>query len=171
MRYLSLAVFAVGVVFLSPLYAVEEGEDLDYTVINKLPERRQAAGQASEAGWNSMATRDLKGSTASYEDALVAMMADLIKAYYPEHILKPEQAQEYAGSLSTTRFFEMYAGNPSGRVWGNEESLEVMTEITDKLEAMIEQMVGEIVQERKDFDFEAWKAKWETKLNEPPKEN
>ncbi len=136
----------------------------DYPLIEKLPERLADAETQGHKGWDSGVTAVMKKATYRFNDALTAMIKDLVSAYYPKGFVSKEEIDGYLKALYTMRRFKQNAANPAGEFQGTAASLEVPADVSGDLENTISDMVNAIVTEDPKFDYKGWKKRWQNSL-------
>src|SRR4051812_21673528 len=77
----------------------------DFALIEKLPQRLAQLRSESRKGWASGVTADMKNATYQYNNALVVVIKDLLRAYSPEDYLPADKIDEYLTALYTVRHF------------------------------------------------------------------
>ena len=133
----------------------------DYTLIEQLPKGLAAAKTQSHKGWDSGVTSEMNQATYDYNNALVAIIKDLVSTYYPKEFLTEEEIDGYLKALYDMHRFKESAANPSGESRGTAASLEVPSEVSGDLENTISDMVEAIAKDDPKFDYKGWKKRWQ----------
>ena len=133
----------------------------DYTLIEQLPKKLAEAKTRGHKGWDSGVTSTMKEATYDYNNALVAIIKDLVSTYYPKEFLTEEEIDGYLKALYDMHRFKESAANPSGESQGTAASLEVPSDVSGDLENTISDMVEAIVTDDPKFDFKGWKKRWQ----------
>lgn len=139
----------------------------DYTLINQLPKRLLDAKQEGHKGWDSGVTPTMREATYRYNDALLVMVRDLVKAYYPKGFISSEEIDAYLESLYTVHRFKQSVENPTGEFQGRASTLDVPANVSGDLENIIGDMVQAISAEYPDFDYKEWTKKWQKAKKKP----
>lgn len=133
----------------------------DLKLINELPARLARANKEAHKGWDTGNNGVMKEASYKFNEELMAIIKELVAAYYPKDQISEENITDYLKALYTTNRFKQNAGNPSGESQGTMAGLLVLGHVTAELEKTISEMVGAIVEDEAKFDFKAWKMKWE----------
>lgn len=59
------------------------GEAIDLSLIRKVPELKQACKDASKPGWDSGITDKMLRASSDYQDCLIEIIGQILKAYFP----------------------------------------------------------------------------------------
>lgn len=142
---------------------IATGQAKDYAVINALPKRVTAALVAGHKGWDTGSTGAMLEATYQYNEALLGMINDLAKAYYPKDLVPPKDPEEYLKALYTVRRFR-HTVSPTEEDEGSLGRLAVPSEVTDDLHATITKMVQAITSSDSSFRYDKWKKQWDEAL-------
>jgi len=138
----------------------------DYTLIKKLPDRLVELQKQAHKGWDTGNTGVMREATGHYNEALILMIKDLAKAYYPKDYLPADHVDAYLKALYTLHHFKQDAANPSGEFQGTAAGLEVPSAVSDELLTTISDIVQAISERDPGFDFPQWKKSWEHALKQ-----
>ena len=133
----------------------------DYSLIKQLPHRLSDAQKQGHKGWDSGNTGTMREATYRYNDALVAMIKDMVKTYYPRGFLPADQIDGYLKALYTIHRFKQNAENPTGEFQGTMSYLDVPAAVSEDLENTISDMIQAIVTDDPVFDYKQWKKSWQ----------
>ncbi|HJX24768.1 MAG TPA: hypothetical protein VJ252_01320 [Chthoniobacterales bacterium] len=133
----------------------------DYKLIEQLPKKLADAKTQGHKGWDSGVTSAMKEATYDYNNALVAIIKDLVSTYYPKEFLTEEEIDGYLKALYDMHRFKESAANPSGESQGTAASLEVPSVVSGDLENTISDMVEAIATDDPKFDYKGWKKRWQ----------
>jgi hypothetical protein len=133
----------------------------DLKLVEHLPQRLKQAKAQSQEGWDSGVNAKMKDATSRYNKALVAMITELISTYYPKDCIPQDDISAYLKALYTAHLFRQNALNPSGEAQGTNAALDVMSEVSTELEGLVADMAQAIVADDSNFDYDAWKARWD----------
>lgn len=144
-------------------FAAESGTCGDGQLIFALPARLEAARKASQEGWDSGVTLEMREATTKYNEALKGMILDLSRTYYAEPAGQ-EEIDEYAAALATVGQFERSAANPRNDMQGSIVPVEAGLSVSDQLEKTISKMVEALIGEDTHYSLGDWQKQWNAAL-------
>ncbi len=154
--------FLVPLLLLCQIFCAGTLAAKDYGLIQQLPTKIAKVRIETRKGQTSGVTATMKNATYDYNNAMVAMIKDLLGAYFPKDYLSDESIDNYLKALYTMRHFRHDATDPNGENGGTMGGLEVTADVSGDLEEMVTDMVQAIVKGDAKFNFKAWKRKWDS---------
>ena len=133
----------------------------DFSLIAKLPAREVAAKKTAHQGWDSGATTKILDATNEYNNALTAMITELVTAYYGKAKVTKEDVTAYVKTLNSAATFRHKLDNPTNEDRGAMDSLEAPSVVSSDLEDTVEQMVEAVTADDEHFDYPTWEKRWE----------
>jgi len=118
-------------------------------------------GPNTPEGWDSGNTPAMKEATDHYNDALIGLIAKLVKTYYPNKWIEENQIKNYISGLYAVHDFEQLAHNPTGEYQGTIAMLDAPAHVSSDLETMVCDMVKAITSDDSRFSYKAWKKRWD----------
>ena len=158
---LRYGLFVLLFLFLAHICCAEAAPAKDYGLIQQLPAKLAKDRNEARKGQASGVTATMKNATYAYNNALEAMIKELLAAYYPKDYISDESIDDYMKALYTMRHFRHDAVDPAGEDGGTMAGLEVAGDVSGDLEEMVADMVQAIVKKDAKFDYKAWKTKWD----------
>lgn len=159
----SLFSSAVAALVATNVFAADAETCGDGQLIFALPGKMEAARKASQEGWDSGVTVQMREATAKYNDALKGMILDLNRTYYALPAGQRE-IDEYVEALATVGQFERAAANPRDEAQVTIVPVEAGLAVSEQLEKTIGKMVEALIGEGTQYSFQDWQKQWNAAL-------